>query len=62
MAGLAFDFCVGWSAVDGRQMGFDVAVIQDATRGINTNGSMEATTKKMQEAGVDIISSTSILK
>ncbi|MEM8485012.1 MAG: bifunctional nicotinamidase/pyrazinamidase [Bacteroidota bacterium] len=54
MAGLALDFCVCWSAVDGQQLGFDVTVIENATRGINTNGSMDAAYELMHGAGVHL--------
>ncbi len=60
MAGLAFDFCVCWSAVDGKQLGFDVTVIEDATRGIATNGSMEAAYSMMEEAGVQRVFSPAL--
>ncbi len=39
LAGLAYDFCVRWSAEDARRDGFDVVVIEDACRSIDTNGS-----------------------
>lgn len=34
LAGLATDFCVAWSAEDAARLGYDVAVIEDACRGI----------------------------
>ncbi len=34
LAGLATDFCVGWSAEDAVRLGYDVVVIEDACRGI----------------------------
>jgi nicotinamidase/pyrazinamidase len=40
LAGLAFDFCVRYSAEDARREGFDVVVIEDACRGIDVHGSM----------------------
>ncbi len=52
MVGLALDFCVCWSALDGRRLGFDVTVVQDATRGIDANGSMDTAMQQMNEAGV----------
>lgn len=62
MAGLALDFCVGWSAIDGQQLGFDVAVIADATRAIDANGSLEAAYQSMQEAGVGQTTSEAVLE
>lgn len=44
-AGLAYDFCVGFSAVDARRCGFESVVIRDACRAIDVNrsvGTMEA--------------------
>ncbi|MEI7710283.1 MAG: bifunctional nicotinamidase/pyrazinamidase [Rhodospirillales bacterium] len=34
LAGLATDFCVGWSAEDALRLGYDVVLIEDACRGI----------------------------
>lgn len=56
IVGLAADFCVKWSALDGRKQGFDVYVIEDATRGIDTNGSLDQAWADMNDAGVQIIS------
>ncbi|MFB6271811.1 MAG: bifunctional nicotinamidase/pyrazinamidase [Salinibacter sp.] len=57
VCGLAADFCVKWSALDGRKEGFDVYVIEDATRGIDQNGSLAQAWDEMNEAGVQVISS-----
>lgn len=35
LTGLAFDFCVGWNALDLKSEGFDVVVVKDATRAIS---------------------------
>ena len=43
LAGLAFDFCVRYSAEDARRQGFDAFVIEDACRGIDLDGSVTAT-------------------
>ena len=43
LAGLAFDFCVRFSAEDAKREGFDVVVIEDACRGIDVDGSMAKT-------------------
>jgi nicotinamidase/pyrazinamidase len=50
--GLATDFCVAWSAEDGMDLGFESIVIEDATRAIDTNGSLAAAWKRMNAAGV----------
>ena len=61
VGGLAADFCVKWSALDGREEGFDVYVVEDATRGIDQNGSLAQAWDEMNEAGVQIISSEAAL-
>ncbi len=61
LAGLATDFCVGWSAVDARKAGFEVYVIEDACRGIDTNGSLAAAWKDMAKAGVHRIQSSDLM-
>lgn len=61
IAGLAFDFCVHWSAVDGRKQGFDVRVIEDASRGIDTEGSMDEARKRINASGARIITADEAL-
>lgn len=41
LAGLALDFCVAWSALDASAAGFATAVIDDACRAIDLDGSRE---------------------
>jgi nicotinamidase/pyrazinamidase len=50
--GLATDFCVCWSALDARKVGLQASVIEDACRGIDTNGSLGKAWADMQKAGV----------
>jgi nicotinamidase/pyrazinamidase len=52
LAGLATDFCVAYSAVDARKAGFEVVVIEDACRAIDTGGSLAAAWARMNDAGV----------
>jgi nicotinamidase/pyrazinamidase len=52
LCGLATDFCVAWSALDARKQAFTVAVVEDACRGIDLNGSVAAAWKDMSRAGV----------
>jgi nicotinamidase/pyrazinamidase len=60
LAGLATDFCVGWSAVDARKAGFDAYVIEDACRGINANGSLAKAWADMKRAGVHRLQSADL--
>ena len=57
VAGLATDFCVAWTAIDARKLGLDAYVIEDACRGIDTQGSLAAAWKNMEKAGVKRIQS-----
>ncbi|QYO76869.1 bifunctional nicotinamidase/pyrazinamidase [Devosia salina] len=61
VVGLATDFCVAWTALDGAAGGFDVTVIEDATRAINADGSLEKAWADMDEAGVARVMSREIL-
>lgn len=56
VCGLATDFCVKWTALDGRKEGFEVYVIEDAARGIDQDGSLAQAWDEMNEAGVQVIS------
>ncbi|MCU0869572.1 MAG: bifunctional nicotinamidase/pyrazinamidase [Burkholderiales bacterium] len=51
-AGLATDFCVAWSAIDARRDGFQAAVVDDACRGIDLNGSLAKAWADMTKKGV----------
>ena len=61
VTGLATDFCVAWTALDGAAAGFDVTVIEDATRAIDSNGSLKKAWADMEEAGVERILSRELL-
>ena len=61
VAGLATDFCVAWTALDARKAGFEAAVIEDASRGIDLQGSMAKAWASMKTAGVKRIKSSDIL-
>ena len=52
MVGLATDFCVNYSALDARRLGFDVVLIEGGCRGIDLEGSLDAAWAGMAEAGV----------
>ncbi|MBD8066445.1 bifunctional nicotinamidase/pyrazinamidase [Devosia sp. PTR5] len=61
VVGLATDFCVAWTALDGAAGGFDVTVIEDATRAIDSNGSLEKAWADLEDAGVQRVMSREIL-
>ncbi len=60
IAGLATDFCVHWTAADGRAAGFEVFVIEDLCRAIDTQGSLAQAWADMSAAGVTRIQSSEI--
>jgi nicotinamidase/pyrazinamidase len=60
VTGLATDFCVAWSAIDGRRAGLNVYVVEDACRGIDTQGSLAKAWLDMDKAGVKKIQSGDI--
>jgi nicotinamidase/pyrazinamidase len=61
VAGLAFDFCVRYSAEDAHAHGFEVVVIEDACRGIDVDGSVEATRRQLAELDIEVIESGQVL-
>jgi nicotinamidase/pyrazinamidase len=56
LAGLAFDFCVRYSAEDARREGFEAVVLEDACRSIDVEGSAAATRKQLESLGIRCIS------
>ncbi|WP_375777806.1 bifunctional nicotinamidase/pyrazinamidase [Bradyrhizobium sp. ma5] len=60
VAGLATDFCVAWTALDARKAGFETYVVEDACRGIDTQGSLAKAWTDMDKAGVRRIQSSDI--
>ncbi len=60
-AGLALDFCVAWTAMDAAAVGFETYLIEDASRAIDTNGSLARARQDLEAAGVCVIGSTQII-
>jgi nicotinamidase/pyrazinamidase len=60
LAGLAFDFCVRYSAEDAHREGFEVIVIEDACRGIDVDGSVAATRRRLAELNVRCLTAEEI--
>ena len=61
LAGLATDYCVQYTAIDGSAAGFEVVVVEDAVRGIDLDGSLDAAWKAMSALGVRRTTSGSLL-
>jgi nicotinamidase/pyrazinamidase len=60
VAGLATDFCVAWTALDARKAALETYVVEDACRGIDTDGSLAKAWSDMTKAGVRRIRSSDI--
>ncbi|MBB5055818.1 nicotinamidase/pyrazinamidase [Granulicella aggregans] len=52
LCGLAYDFCVRFSAIDGTALGFECVVIEDASRAVGLPGSVDATNQALADAGI----------
>ncbi|MDZ7719109.1 MAG: bifunctional nicotinamidase/pyrazinamidase [Balneolaceae bacterium] len=59
--GLATDFCVKWSILDGIDEGFNMHIVKDAVKGIDLDGSLDAAWDEMKEKGVNIVTSENLL-
>ena len=59
--GLALDFCVAWSALDARRLGFEATVVEDACRAIDIDGSRADALRRMRDAGAAIVAAESII-
>ncbi|MFP4047377.1 MAG: bifunctional nicotinamidase/pyrazinamidase [Bacteroidales bacterium] len=55
VGGLATDFCVKWSVIDGCKEGFKVYVIENAIKGIDIDGSVDKAVQEMKSAGAEFI-------
>ena len=62
LCGLAYDFCVRYSAIDGHNLGFETIVIEDATRPVNLPDSVAETNAALASANIRRIQSTHIQK
>lgn len=61
LAGLAFDFCVRYSAEDARREGFAVFVVEDACRSIDINDSAAATRESLAKQGIGRLSALTVM-
>ena len=58
VAGLAYDYCVRYSAIDSMRAGFETYVVEDACRAIDVGNSVADTNYDFHEAGARRITST----
>jgi len=61
LAGLAFDFCVLWSAEDARRLGFEALVIEDACRALDVQGSRAGARARLRAIDVPAVMSGDLM-
>ena len=59
--GVAYDFCVGFSALAAAALGFESLVVEDLTRAVDLPHTVDATNSAFAAAGVQRISSSQLL-
>ncbi|KAJ5075578.1 pyrazinamidase/nicotinamidase [Anaeramoeba ignava] len=59
ICGLAYDYCVSFTAVDSAECGFKTFFIEDATRGLQEETMLKAK-EKMEKVGVKLLKSTDL--
>ena len=60
-AGLAFDFCVRFTAEDAVKEKFKTVVIEDACRAIDMDNSADAARESFKQAGITMLQSTALI-
>ena len=62
LLGLATDYCVKYSALDGARLGFQTRVVTDGCRGIELQkGDVERAFREMEQAGVRFVLSSDLI-
>ncbi|MBV9867564.1 MAG: bifunctional nicotinamidase/pyrazinamidase [Abitibacteriaceae bacterium] len=62
VCGLATDYCVKFTALDARQLGFKTYFIEDASRGVEVQpGDVQRAVEEMKAAGVEVVQSDEVL-
>ena len=63
IVGLATDYCVKFTTLDARKLGFNTHLIADACRGVNLKpGDVDAAIEQMRQAGVKIQNSADVMQ
>jgi nicotinamidase/pyrazinamidase len=60
LVGLAYDYCVGYSALDARRLGLPAVILRDACRAIDLNGSVAAIEREFAAAGVQLMNTADL--
>ena len=57
VVGLAYDFCVKYTALDAVKLGYEAIVVRDCCRGVDLPGTMKLAEEDFGQAGVRVIDS-----
>ena len=60
LAGLAYDYCVGYSALDARRLNLPAVILRDACRAIDLDGSVAAIEREFAAAGVELVNTADL--
>jgi nicotinamidase/pyrazinamidase len=61
LTGLAYDYCVGYSALDARKLGLDAFIVRDACRAIDMDGSVARMETEFARSDISLIESSAFL-
>ncbi len=63
IGGLATDYCVFFSAMDAKKLGFDTIIVEDGVRGVGLPaGSVEKAVSEMKASGITFAVSAKLLE
>jgi nicotinamidase/pyrazinamidase len=63
IGGLAVDYCVFFSAMDSKKLGFETIIVDDAVRGVGLpEGSVEKAVAQMRACGIAFAPSVDLLR
>ena len=60
IVGLAYDFCVKYTALDAKRLGYRVVLVRDCCRGVGLPGTMESADAELAAAGVEFENTVSV--
>jgi len=62
LAGLAYDYCVAFSALDARRLGLPAVIVGDACRGIDLHDSVRQMEIAFDQSGVTLVKTSELLR
>jgi nicotinamidase/pyrazinamidase len=61
LTGLAADVCVKFTALDALKLGYEVFLVEDATRAVGGDRALRSAIKEMREKGARIVTSDEVI-